>query len=162
MLLSICLYYTLQGCPHVNMPIFPRWTSVYAYIGVLSLLLCVCVCVCVYIYITVLQKCLNQHAYIWASKNAPLCPYNRVFKDTSLHMPKLSIPYMPQSISLCGSKKIPLSLCQYPNLKNCFSIHAYIIVSKIAPYSMLLLGYLKMTPVSGSPKILLNIYICLD
>jgi hypothetical protein len=65
---------------------------------------------------------------------------------------------MPLSICLCGSKKIPLSLCQYPNLKKCFTIHAYIMVSKIAPYSMLLFAYLKMPPVLGSPKLPFYIY----
>jgi len=75
----------------------------------------VCVCVSIYIYINihikVLQKCLNLYAYILALRNAPLCPYIRVFKDPPLHMLKLSIPYMPLSICLCGSKNIALSLC---------------------------------------------------
>jgi hypothetical protein len=146
MLLSICLHYTFQGCPSQYAYIYTlkdEPLSMRILVGVLSLLLYVCI----YTYIKVLQKCPNLHAYIWASKDAPLCPYIRVFKDNYLYMPKLSIPNMPLSICPRGSKKIPLSLCQYPDLKNCFSTHAYIMVSKIAPSSMLIFGSLKMTPV---------------
>jgi hypothetical protein len=139
MLLSICLYFTLQECP-----------SQYAYICILKdeplcmRILVSWVCFCIYIYIKVLQKCPNINVYIWASNDAPLCPYIRVFKDASLYMPKLSIPYMPLSTCLQGSKNTPQSM---PDMKNCFPIHAYIMVSNIAPSSMLIFGSLKMPPV---------------
>ena len=100
---------------------------------------------------------------IFGPQDMLLCVPTSIFKEASLYITKLSIPYMPLTICLCGSKQIPLSLCNYPDLKNCFSINANIMVSKIAPFPMLLFGTLKIC-VRGSkntppPLYIVYIYI---